>query len=83
VVRKLMSTVVLVGALATTPVLLATPAQSIPACKVGYQCSRTYYESSTSDVVVGGFTRFCDGTTDSWGTTTPYQVTTQSPCGNS
>jgi hypothetical protein len=38
------------------------------------------YTDSTHEDVVGGFTRFCDGSTITWGTTTSFQVTTQALC---
>ncbi|QFZ20746.1 hypothetical protein EKG83_28090 [Saccharothrix syringae] len=60
--------------------LSGAPAQAIPACKAGYQCSRTYYADSAWTVVVGGFTRFCDGSLDQWGETTRYVETTQVQC---
>jgi hypothetical protein len=72
--------VALVSAVVAVPIIVAVPAQSIPACKAGYQCTRTYYTDQTHDVAVGGSTRFCDGTIDEWGTTTRYQVTTQAQC---
>lgn len=79
-VRRVVSAIALVSAMVTVPILAAVPAQSIPVCKAGYQCSRTYYADSTHETVVGGFTRFCDGTTDAWGDTSAYQVTTQAAC---
>jgi len=79
-IRRVISTAALVSAMAAVPLLAAAPAQSIPVCKAGYQCSRTYYADNTYDDAVGGYTRFCDGTTDEWGTTTPYQITSQAPC---
>ena len=72
---------VLVSALAIAPLLTAAPAQSIPACKVDYQCSRTYYSDRTYEIPVGGFTLFCGGGSDSWGRVTAFQITTQVPCG--
>ena len=71
---------VLVSALAIAPFLTAAPAQSIPHCKAGYQCSRTYYSDNTYETPVGGWTRFCEGYVDEWGTTTPYQITNQVQC---
>lgn len=71
---------VLVSALVVAPLLTAAPAQSIPHCKAGYQCSRTYYTDNTHEEPVGGFTLFCDGSTDEWGVTTRFQVTTQAQC---
>lgn len=78
-IRRIVSTAALVSALAA-PLLVAAPAQAIPACKAGYQCDRVYYTDATHDVVVGGFTRFCDGSTITWGDTSSFQVTTQSRC---
>jgi hypothetical protein len=40
----------------------------------------TYYSDQSHDQVVGGFTRFCDGSVDEWGETTSFQVTTQALC---
>jgi hypothetical protein len=79
-IRRVISTAALASAMVAVPLVAAAPAQSIPVCKSGYQCSRTYYSDNTYDDVVGGYTRFCDGTSNSWGETTPYQTTSQSPC---
>lgn len=70
----------LVSALVVAPLLTAAPAQSIPKCLSGYQCSRTYYADNTHDTVVGGYTRFCDGSTDEWGVTTSHVETHQAQC---
>ena len=70
----------LVSALVIAPLITAVPAQSIPKCLAGYQCTRTYYTDNTYETPVGGFTRFCDGTTDTWGITTTYVETTQAQC---
>ncbi|WP_414637872.1 DUF6289 family protein [Actinophytocola sp.] len=40
-----------------------------------------YYATSVYDQVVGGFTRFCDGITDTWGRTSAYVETVQAQCG--
>jgi hypothetical protein len=79
-IRRVASTAALVFALVGTSILAATPAQAIPVCKAGFQCDRVYYTNATHDVPVVGFTRFCDGSTISWGTTTSFQVTTQAQC---
>ncbi|GAB1512007.1 DUF6289 family protein [Actinophytocola sp. KF-1] len=70
----------LVSALVIAPLLTAVPAQSIPACLAGYQCTRIYYSDITYETPVGGYTRFCDGTTDRWGTTSAYVETMQAQC---
>jgi hypothetical protein len=70
----------LVSALAVAPLLFAAPAQAIPHCKAGYQCDRVWYTDATHELPVGGYTRFCDGSTITWGQTTSYQVTTQVRC---
>jgi hypothetical protein len=72
--------VALVSALAVAPLLTAAPAQAIPHCKAGYQCDRAYYTDRTHEVLVGGITHFCDGSTTQWGQTTSFQVTTQVKC---
>ncbi|TDV49918.1 DUF6289 family protein [Actinophytocola oryzae] len=79
-VRRVVSTVALVSALVAAPLVVAAPASAIPACRAGYQCDRMYYTDVTHEVIVGGFTLFCDGSTISWGETTIYQVTTQARC---
>lgn len=79
-IRRAVGTAALVSALAAVPLLAAAPAQAIPACKAGYQCSRTYYSDRTHELPVGGMTRFCDGTVDTWGTTTSFADATQAPC---
>lgn len=79
-IRRVVSTAALVSALAAAPLLVAGPAQAIPMCKAGYQCDRVWYTDATHEVPVGGYTRFCDGSTISWGQTTSYQVTTQVRC---
>jgi len=71
----------LVTAVALAPLLSVAQADALPVCLAGYQCSRTYYADSTSSQIVGGWTKFCDGTTDTWGTTTRYVSTSQVPCG--
>ncbi|GAB3137329.1 hypothetical protein GCM10027290_02880 [Micromonospora sonneratiae] len=57
-----------------------TPAQAIPSCKYGYQCTYTYYSSASMETVVGGHTRFCDGTTDTFGTTSRWLQFTTAKC---
>ena len=79
-IRRVVSTAVLASALLAAPLLVATPASAIPVCKSGFECNRVYYSDNTHDTVVGGFSRLCDGTTTTWGETTVFQVTTQSPC---
>lgn len=79
-VRRIISSAALVTALAAVPLVAAGPAQSIPACKSGYQCTRTYYQDNTYTTPIGGFTRFCDGTIDEWGETSRYVETTQAQC---
>jgi len=79
-IRRVVSTAALASALVAAPLLVAAPASAIPACKAGYQCDRVYYTDATHEEPVGGFTRFCDGSTISWGTTTSFQVTTQARC---
>ncbi len=79
-IRRMFSAAVLTSALAVVPLLAAVPAQSIPVCKAGYQCTRTYYTDQSHEVPVGGMTKFCDGTVDQWGQTTPYVETTQAQC---
>ena len=71
----------LVSAVAIAPLLTFVPAEAIPQCLAGYQCSRTYYADNTHGQIVGGYTRFCDGTTDTWGRTTGFVGTSQVPCG--
>lgn len=78
-IRRSLSLVAVASAVAAA-VLTAAPAQAIPACKAGYQCSRTYYADSAWTIPVGGYTRFCDGTTDQWGETSRYVETTQAQC---
>lgn len=80
-IRRVVSTATLVSALVAAPLLVAGPAAAIPICKAGYQCDRFYYDNAAHDDVVGGFTRFCDGTTTTWGQTTIYVETIQSQCG--
>ncbi|MFI6761636.1 DUF6289 family protein [Micromonospora sp. NPDC050417] len=58
----------------------ASPAQAIPVCKSGYQCTYTYYSSATFETVVGGRTKFCDGTVDSFGTTTRWLEMVSAQC---
>jgi hypothetical protein len=79
-IRRIVSIAALVSTLVAAPLLVAAPASAIPACKAGFQCDRMYYTDTTHDVIVGGFTLFCDGSTISWGETTIYQVTTQARC---
>jgi Family of unknown function (DUF6289) len=79
-IRRIASTAMLMSALVVASTLVASPAQAIPVCKSGFECDRVYYTDATHDVPVGGFTRFCDGSTTSWGTTTRFQVTTQAEC---
>jgi Family of unknown function (DUF6289) len=79
-IRRVVSTAAVVSALVVASLTAAAPASAIPACRAGYQCDRVYYTDVTHDVVVGGFTLFCDGSTISWGETTIYQVTTQARC---
>ncbi|MGW4466254.1 DUF6289 family protein [Micromonospora sp. NBC_01796] len=50
----------------------ATPAQAIPHCRAGYQCSYVYYSAADHETVVGGRTIFCDGSSDSFGVTSRY-----------
>lgn len=71
----------LVSAVAIAPLLTVVQAEAIPICLAGYQCSRTYYADSTQGQIVGGYTRFCDGSVDDWGQKTPYVSTSQVPCG--
>jgi uncharacterized protein DUF6289 len=79
--RRLVTTLALVLATAGVPVVAAGPAQAIPACRIGYQCTRTYYATAARDLEVGGSTTFCDGSGDSWGTMTRYIEVTQAKCG--
>jgi len=79
-IRQVFRTAALVSALVAAPLFVAAPAQAIPACKAGYQCDRVYFTDSTHEDAVGGFTRFCDGSTITWGITTSFQVTTQALC---
>ena len=78
-IRRFLTAAAVASAVATA-VLSAAPAQAIPACKAGHQCTRTYYADSAWTVAVGGFTKFCDGTTDQWGQTSRYVETTQAQC---
>ena len=78
--RRLISTLALVLAATGIPVATAGSAQAIPACKAGYQCTQTYYTTIDHEVAVGGTTRFCDGSTDSWGVHGRYTVVTQAKC---
>ncbi|TDP94991.1 hypothetical protein EV186_105223 [Labedaea rhizosphaerae] len=71
----------LVSAVAIAPLFTVAQADAYPICLAGYQCSRTFYADSTNSQVVGGWVKFCDGTTDSWGTVTHYVSTSQVPCG--
>ncbi|MGW0436636.1 DUF6289 family protein [Micromonospora sp. NPDC003197] len=57
-----------------------TPAQAIPACGSGYQCTYTYYSSNTYETVVGGRTLFCDGTSDTFGSTSRWLRFTTAQC---
>lgn len=59
----------------------ATPAQAIPHCRAGYQCSYFYYSSADYEDVVGGRTIFCDGTSDTFGVTTRYLEFVTAQCG--
>ncbi|MEV0679028.1 DUF6289 family protein [Actinosynnema sp. NPDC050436] len=79
-IRRTIGSAVLVSALTAASLLTAVPAQAIPMCKAGYQCSRTYYSTNAHTSVVGGFTRFCDGSTDTWGQTTRFVLTHQAEC---
>lgn len=79
-IRRAFSAAVLTTTMAAVPLLVAAPAESIPVCKAGYQCTRTYYTDRTYETPVGGMTKFCDGTVDQWGTTTSYVETTQAQC---
>jgi hypothetical protein len=76
----LLAAALLAGTTATMAVS-AGPAVSIPICKANYQCTTTYYADVQHTQVNGGITRFCDGTTDSFGRLTGYAVVTQAPCG--
>ena len=79
-IRRVVSAAVLATTLAAIPLVAAAPAQSIPVCKAGYECTRTYYADNSYDLAVGGMTKFCDGTVNQWGRTTIYVETTQAPC---
>jgi hypothetical protein len=79
-IRRIVSSAVLASALVAAPLLVAAPAQSIPLCKAGYQCERTYYSDNTFDTVVGQNVRFCDGSIEVWGTTTRWLITSQIQC---
>ena len=78
--RRLASALALVLAATGIPLVATGSAQAIPMCKSGYQCTRTYYATPGAEFPVGGWTRFCDGSTDTWGTTKGYIVVTQVRC---
>ena len=78
--RRLVSALALVLAATGIPLAAAGSAQAIPACKSGYQCTRTYYATVGAEEPIGGWTRFCDGSTDTWGTTSGHVVVTQARC---
>ncbi|WNV86252.1 DUF6289 family protein [Umezawaea sp. Da 62-37] len=80
--RRLVTALALVLATAGVPLVSAGSAQAIPACKAGYQCTTTYYASVDHELPVGGTTKFCDGSVDTWGSTSRYPVVTQAKCGN-
>ncbi|CCH30885.1 DUF6289 family protein [Actinosynnema sp. NPDC047251] len=79
-IRRTIGSAVLVTALSAAALLAAAPAQAIPVCKAGYQCDRIYYEDNTRTTVVGGSTKFCDGSTENWGRTSRYVATHQAQC---
>lgn len=59
--------------LATTAMLVpATRADAIPMCRIGYQCSYNFFDSSEHTNRVGWRMEWCDGTSDSEGTISPY-----------
>ncbi|WP_329109581.1 DUF6289 family protein [Micromonospora sp. NBC_01699] len=59
----------------------ASPAQAIPYCRAGYQCSYFYYSSNTFEDVVGGRTIFCDGSSDTFGVTSRWLRFLDAECG--
>ncbi|RKR92052.1 hypothetical protein BDK92_6484 [Micromonospora pisi] len=78
--RRTFAMVAAAAGVATALVGPASPAQAIPVCKAGYQCTYIYYSSATFETVVGGRTRFCDGTTDSFGITTRWLELASAQC---
>ena len=78
--RRLISTPALVLAATGIPLATTGSAQAIPACKAGYQCTQTYYNTIDHETAVGGLTKFCDGSTDMWGVRGRYTVVTQAQC---
>ncbi|PRY32458.1 DUF6289 family protein [Umezawaea tangerina] len=78
--RRLATALSLVLATAVVPLVSAGTAQALPACKSGYQCTTTFYSSADRELPVGGTTRFCDGTVDTWGSFTRYATVTQAKC---
>jgi len=80
--RRLVRALALVFAAATISALAPAAAQAIPACKANYQCTHTYYATADRDLPIGGWTRFCDNTVDSWGSSSRYIEVTQARCGS-
>ncbi len=79
--RRLVSTLALVLAAACLPALSPATAQAIPICKANHQCTHTYYATADRELPIGGWTRFCDNSVDSWGSTSRYIEVTQARCG--
>ncbi|CAM3236403.1 DUF6289 family protein [Stackebrandtia soli] len=74
----LAASTVAVTAMALAP---SSPAMAIPACPVDSQCDYVYYATAERLHVVGGWTMFCDGGSDMWGTRSPYLSFHSIPCG--
>ena len=77
--------VLIAGALAAAglaPVISASPANAIPVCRAGYQCTYTYYATITrTPPPIGGLSIYCNGTSYSWGKVSGYFDFSSAECG--
>ncbi|MFK3985158.1 DUF6289 family protein [Micromonospora sp. NPDC050397] len=79
-IRRSLAALAVAAGAATALVGPASPAAAIPACKSGYQCTYLYFSSASYETIIGGRTNFCDGTSDSFGTTSRWLEFSSAKC---
>jgi hypothetical protein len=71
------------AAASLAPMFAASPANAIPICRAGYECSYVYYATITrTPPPIGYVYLFCNGTSSTWGKTSAYFTFSESQCGS-
>lgn len=71
--RPILAGLIAITALTASVVSLAAPS---------YEVETVYFSDASHTKIVGEYDLYCTGKHSSWGTTSAYKITSQSPCGH-